>query len=131
MPGPTPQAKLAGGAEVGGSPDPAIRGDLMLTDDSAEASLRAMWPLVFSREEAIREAVVDAVYNLYLKDGEGGCSRRGVQPVPQGRGRWEQYDCASRRRVLESRPSDCIAQPDESFLIIAEPFDEPPVSLRT
>ena len=27
--------------------------------------------MVFSREEAVREAVVDAVYNLYLKDGQG------------------------------------------------------------
>ena len=30
-----------------------------------------MWPLVFSRDEPVREAVVDAMYNLYLKDGEG------------------------------------------------------------
>lgn len=34
----------------------------------AEISLRAMWPLIFSREEPIRTAVVDAWHNLYLND---------------------------------------------------------------
>ena len=33
---------------------------------SAEASIRTTWPLVFSRDEAVREAVVDSMYSLYL-----------------------------------------------------------------
>ena len=110
MSGPTPQAKLAGGAEVGGSLDPAVRGDLMLTDDSAEASLRAMWPLVFSREEAIREAVVDAVYNLYLKDGEGGSST-----------------IAHRGEVCWSHAHKIVwPNPTNPSLSSLTPFDEPP-----
>ncbi len=36
-----------------------------------EGVLRCMWALVFSREEAVREAVVDAVYSLYLLDPPG------------------------------------------------------------
>jgi hypothetical protein len=31
-----------------------------------------MWALIFSREETVREAVVDAVFNLYLRDPPGG-----------------------------------------------------------
>ncbi len=36
--------------------------------------LRGMWALVFAREEAVRGTVVDALYNLHLKDepGAGG-----------------------------------------------------------
>jgi hypothetical protein len=33
--------------------------------------LRSMWALIFSREETVREAVVDAVFNLYLRDPPG------------------------------------------------------------
>ena len=59
----------------------------MLVEDPVEASLRAMWPLVFSREEPVREAVVDAIYNLYLRDGEGECgTRRGWGRGSGGRG---------------------------------------------
>ena len=72
------QAKLSGGAEINaahqqqsGTDDSAATAPVTLTEDSAEASLRSMWPLVFSRDEPVREAVVDAMYNLYLKDGEG------------------------------------------------------------
>ena len=57
----------------------------MLVEDPVEASLRAMWPLVFSREEPVREAVVDAIYNLYLRDGEGECGhRRGAGKIGAG-----------------------------------------------
>ncbi|KIY95620.1 hypothetical protein MNEG_12341 [Monoraphidium neglectum] len=36
----------------------------------AAATLRGMWPLVFAREEGVRTAVLDAWYELYLKDLE-------------------------------------------------------------
>eukprot|EP00798_Chlamydomonas_sp_ICE-L_P013439 gene13439-19295_t len=36
--------------------------------EEAELGLRAMWPLVFHREEPVVEAVVDAMYSLYCRD---------------------------------------------------------------
>jgi hypothetical protein len=61
--------------EAGGSHQEAtpqhLQPPLLVTEDAVEASLRHMWSLVFSREEAVREAVVDAMYNLYLKDTPG------------------------------------------------------------
>jgi hypothetical protein len=33
--------------------------------------LRGVWSCIFSREEAVRGTVVDAMYNLHLKDSSG------------------------------------------------------------
>ncbi|GAX78483.1 hypothetical protein CEUSTIGMA_g5922.t1 [Chlamydomonas eustigma] len=78
------QVKLSGGPEirVASPPEQESSGSqheaaplqpppLLMTEDTVEASLRHMWPLVFSREEGVREAVVDVMYNLYLRDGPG------------------------------------------------------------
>lgn len=62
---------MAAAAAGGGD---AAEGELVVVDDSTEASLRSMWALVFSREPAVKEAVVDAVYNLYLAPGSGSGS---------------------------------------------------------
>ncbi|GFH33042.1 uncharacterized protein HaLaN_32353, partial [Haematococcus lacustris] len=36
-----------------------------------EVALRSLWALIFSREPAVREAVVDALYNMHLKEPPG------------------------------------------------------------
>lgn len=74
--GPSGGAKQRRGATSAAAAAPGggdvAEGELLVVDDSTEASLRSMWALVFSREPAVKEAVVDAVYNLYLAPGSGG-----------------------------------------------------------
>jgi hypothetical protein len=38
----------------------------------APGALRAMWPLIFSKDEGVRAAVVDSWYNLYLLGDDSG-----------------------------------------------------------